>query len=632
MAGIEYRVKLENADWLVSNVKCAATCPVHTRSGNYITLIAEGRFEEAYWYARMPNPFASTCGRICAHPCETTCNRGRLDKPLAIRALKRFLTERYGVESPRALDLKERLGLSKSPIRAEKVAIIGAGPAGLACAHDLALLGYLPVIFEASPVAGGMLRLGIPEYRLSRQLLQREIDYITNLGATIEYNKRLGQDITIEELRKDYSALFIACGAQKARDFQIEGKNLDGVLKGISFLRDINLGNAVDLGKTVVVIGGGNVAFDVARTAIRSASTFEEETSTVSHELMDVARAARFHGAKVHLVCLEPRSGMLADEEEITAAGEEGITLHTSRGPHRIVGKEGKAIGLETLAVKSIFDDEGRFNPTFHEGSVEMINAETVILAIGQATDTSFIGPEQGIELNPNSTIKIDSDTLATTAENIFAGGDAAFGPRSAINAISDGRVAAKSIHAYLSGQPAPQQKVKYSVVHRRQYSPRGDYDIRERVTLPLTPIERRIGIVEIEQTLDEFDAVYEAGRCLHCFYNVSINPENCVLCGRCVEACPMKCIKMVSIHRIEIGAEECNYIEQQQPDFFASRNDGTIAVAIVQDEEACIRCGQCVAACPADACTMMRIELDEGGVTPMLGKQDDKKVLHASA
>jgi len=630
MTGTPYRVKLENADWLVSNVKCAATCPVQTRSGNYITLIAEGRFEEAYWYARTPNPFASTCGRICAHPCETTCNRGRMDKPLAIRALKRFLTERYGVESSRVLDLKERLGLSQAPTRDDKVAIIGAGPAGLACAHDLALLGYRPHIFEASPVAGGMLRLGIPEYRLSRQLLQREIDYITNLGATIEYNKRLGQDITFEELRKDYGALLIACGAQKARDFQIEGNNLDGVLKGISFLRDINLGNEVTLGKTVVVIGGGNVAFDVARTAIRSASTSEEDA--ISHELMDVARAARFHGAKVHLVCLEPRSGMLADEEEITAAGEEGISLHTSRGPQRIVGSDGKVTGLETLAVKNIFDDEGKFNPTFHEGSSETINADTVILAIGQATDASFIGPDQGIELNPNSTIKIDPDTLATTVENVFAGGDAAFGPRSAINAISDGRVAAKSIHAYLSGEPTPKQKVKYSVVHRREYSPRGDYDMRDRVTLPLTPIERRIGIVEIEQTLDETDAVHEAGRCLHCFYNVSINPENCVLCGRCAEACPMECIKMVSADKIEIGAKELNYIEKQQPDFFANRNDGSTAVAMVQDEAACIRCGQCVAACPADACTMMRIELDEGGVTAMLGELDNKKELHASA
>lgn len=632
-----YRIKLEDAGWLVRNVRCADACPVHTRAGRYITLMADGMFEDAYRFARMPNPFASACGRICAHPCEEACNRGRMDAPLAIRALKRFLTERFGVESQRALDLKDRLALKKLPQRSEKVAIIGAGPAGLACANDLALLGYSPVIFEAAPAAGGMLLLGVPEYRLSRQLLQREIDFIANLGVKINLNTKIGRDISLSELRQTYDALFIACGAQKARDLPIEGKDFDGVLKGIDFLRDINLGSDTVLGKTVVVVGGGNVAFDVARTAIRQVTVASDsELSTedpnrpkpgrqagtpladegkAAHEVLDVARAARFLGAEVHLVCLEPKSAMLADDEEVVAAGEEGIFIHNSRGPKRIVGEDGKAVGLETLAVKSIFDDKGRFRPTFYEGSEELIKADTVILAIGQAIDTTFIGPEDDIEISPQGAIKVDPVTLSTTAERIFSGGDSAFGPRIVINAIADGRTAAKSIHSLLTGKPIPEEVVKYTALHRRHYFPRGDYDRRERTWLPMMPVERRIGIVEVELSLDEAAALQESGRCLRCFYNVSINPNKCVLCGRCAEACPMKCIKMVSLDRIELNEEERAYIENSQPEFFSEENGNLPALAMVQDEEACIRCGQCVAACPADACTMMRIELDEGGV-----------------
>ncbi len=610
-----YQLELQDAGWLVANVKCADACPVSTRAGRYIALMAKGKFEEAYWYARMPNPFASTCGRICAHPCEGACNRGLMDKPLAIRALKRFLTERYGVESPRMLDLRARLGLKPASSKGKKVAIVGAGPAGLACAHDLAIMGYSPEIFEASPVGGGMLRLGVPEYRLSRQLLQREIDFIANLGVEIHYNTKIGEDISLQDLRQDYQALFIACGAQMARDLPIKGNDLDGVFKGIDFLREINLGRTVSLGQTVVVIGGGNVAFDVARSAVRRATSGESDPGSATHEVLDVARAARFFGAEVHVVCLEPRSGMLADEEEVEAANDEGVFLHTSTGPDEIIGEGDKVVGLITRAVKSIFDEDGRFNPTFHEGS-EVIKADTVILAIGQAIDTTFIGPKDGVELNPNATIKVDPQTMATSVDNIFAGGDSAFGPRSLINAVSDGRTAAESIHSHLSGQPRPKKLVEYSAVHRRQYSPRGDYDGRERASLPMTPIEHRIGIVEIELALDESSARYEAGRCLHCFYNVSINPDNCILCGRCAEACPMECIKMVSFDRVEADSVEREYIEKTQPKFFTAGGNSQQAVAMIQDEQACIRCGQCVAACPADACTMMRIELDEGGAT----------------
>ncbi len=631
-----YRLELVDAPWLVRNVRCADACPVDTRSGLYITLLADGDFEAAYRYARMPNPFASACGRICAHPCEQACNRSQWDAPLRIRALKRFLTERFGVESRRVSDLRERLELQPAPPRPEKVAIVGAGPAGLACAHDLALLGYRPVVFDSAPVAGGMLRLGVPEYRLPSQLLQREIDFIKSLGVEIRLNVRIGSDVTLEELRRDYAALFLACGAHKARDIPIPGRDLEGVLKGIEFLRRVNLGQEVTLGKRVAVLGGGNVAFDVARAAIREATaevsspeTEPTERAKAAHEALDVARAARFLGAEVHIVCLEPRDAMLADEEEVTAAGEEGIYLHTSRGPKAIVADaQGKVAGVETLAVKSIFDDQGRFSPTYLEGSAEVVEVDTVIMAIGQAVDPGFVGPDDGVGIRPNGTVKVEPETLATSVENVFAGGDAAFGPRIVINAIADGRTTAESIHSYLTGKPVAKAAVEYSALHRRHYLPRGDYDRRPRVALPMLPAERRIGITEVEQCLDEGTAVFEAGRCLHCFYNVAINPHKCILCGRCAEACPVQCIKMVSLDQIDLGSSERAYLAEVQPDYLSddveapdagtpdagTPDAGMPRMAMIQDEEICIRCGQCVAACPADACTMMRIEMGEGG------------------
>ncbi len=623
MTPSKLQLEVVDADWLVRNVRCADACPVDTRSGLYITLLADGDHEAAYRYARAPNPFASACGRICAHPCEEACNRSRWDTPLQIRALKRFLTERYGVESRRASDLRERLDLHPAKARSESIAIIGAGPAGLACAHDLALLGYRPVVLEASSVVGGMLRLGIPEYRLSSQLLQREVDFITALGAEIRLGCQVGRDVSVEDMRRDFDAIFVACGAQKSRDLPIPGKELIGVEKGIDFLREVNLGRDMTLSKRVVVIGGGNVAFDVARAAIREATSDIAEHQEEAHQALDVARAARFLGAEVHVVCLEPRSGMLADEEEVIASDQEGVHLHTSRGPQRILGKDGKVVGLETLAVESIFDQHGRFAPSFREGSEEVIETETVILAIGQAVDSGFVGPQVGVELNRNGTIKVDPETLATTADGIFAGGDAAFGPRIAIDAVADGRTAAGSIHAHLSGRPIPKPIVEYTAVHRRHYFPRGDYDRRERVLLPMVPIERRIGIAEVEECLDEPTALLEAGRCLHCFYNVSINPQKCVLCGRCAEACPVRCIKMVSIDHIVLGEEERAFLDRVQPAYLSDDSD-LPRMAMVQDEELCIRCGQCVAACPADACTMMRVEMGEGGVSKIAAEEGD--------
>ena len=261
------QLRFVNLEWLDSNFPCMAACPVHTEAGRYVSLIEEGRYQEAYHVARRPNPFASICGRICAAPCETSCRRSTIDQPIAIRALKRFVTERFGVESMVDLEkLKEVFGTTvrKNGI---KVAVIGAGPSGLSCAHDLALLGYEVTVFEAQPVAGGMLRLGIPEYRLPRELIRLEINAILSLGVDLRLNSAVGRDFTLSTLKKDgFRAVFIAIGSHKSRDLRIEGVELDGVFRAVDFLLNVNLGFRVDLGQKVIVVGGGNVAIDVART------------------------------------------------------------------------------------------------------------------------------------------------------------------------------------------------------------------------------------------------------------------------------------------------------------------------------------------------------------------------------
>ena len=261
------RTKLVDLEWLESNFPCMQACPVHTQAGRYVSLIAQGRYEEAYRYARVPNPFASICGRVCGHPCEPACRRGQFDSPISIRALKRFVTERHGPESRNPVDVFPERPRAFHP---EKIAIIGSGPAGMSAAHDLALLGYPVTVFEAAPVPGGMMHLGIPEYRLPRDVLQAQIREILDLGPELRLNMRLGRDFSLEDLRRQgYKAVLLAFGLHRSRDLNLPGHELDGVVKGIDFLLNVNLGYRFSIGKRVVVIGGGNVAIDVARSAMR---------------------------------------------------------------------------------------------------------------------------------------------------------------------------------------------------------------------------------------------------------------------------------------------------------------------------------------------------------------------------
>jgi formate dehydrogenase beta subunit len=632
----EARTKLVDLDWLESNFPCMKACPVHTQAGRYVSLIAEGRYEEAYRYARTPNPFASICGRVCGHPCERDCRRGKFDSAISIRALKRFLTERYGPESRNPIEMFPEKPAVTHP---EKVAVIGSGPAGLSAAHDLALLGYAVTVFEAAPIPGGMLHLGIPEYRLPRDVLQAQIREILDLGPELRLNMRLGKDFTLADLRSQgYEAVLLAFGLHRSRDLSVPGNDLDGVVKGIDFLLNVNLGYRFSIGKKVVVIGGGNVAIDVARSALRQQqkltletlsssllpdSLSESEMSVAMKELMDVSRAALRMGAhEVHLVCLESREEMPAFGEEIVEGLEEGLKIHPSLGPRRFVGAKGKLTGLETVRCTSVFDANHRFNPVFEEGSESVIACDTVILAIGQASDVSFLKLEDGVETTRQGTIKIDPETLMSTAPGIFAAGDIAFGPRLIISAVADGKRAAEGIDRYLRGpdwKPKPKHVLITVLDHHEMAA---HFDEYSRLPVPVIPIDRRTGVAEVESGYTEKQAREEASRCLRCWINTIFDGNEaegteCILCGGCVDVCPENCLSLVPLNRFNFSgetkarlSEQAQYYSQALQHLEPGHLGATEGSVMVKDETICIRCGLCAERCPAHTITMEAFEV----------------------
>ncbi|MGB2626941.1 MAG: FAD-dependent oxidoreductase [Candidatus Acidiferrum sp.] len=625
------RTKLVDLEWLESNFPCMQACPVHTQAGRYVALIAEGKFEDAYRYARRPNPFASICGRVCGHPCEPACRRGQFDLPISIRALKRFVTERYGPESRNPIDV---FSDTPRPKRTEKIAVIGSGPAGMSAAHDLALLGYPVTIFEAAAVPGGMMHLGIPEYRLPRDVLNAQIREILDLGPELKLNMRLGRDFTLEDLRRQgYKSVLMAFGLHRSRDLNLPGNELDGVVKGIDFLLNVNLGYRFEVGKKVVVIGGGNVAIDVARSAMREQQKMTEghlpneltssEMDVAMKEFMDVSRAALRMGAReVQLVCLESRAEMPASEEEIHEGLLEGMKLQPSLGPKQFVGEKGRLTGLEVTKCLSVFDENRRFNPKFAEGTEFVIPCDTVILAIGQSSDVSFLKPEDGIETTRQGTLKIDPNTLMTTAPGVFAAGDIAFGPRLIINAVADGKKAALEIDKFLRG-PEWKPKSKYvQITVLDHHEMVAHYDEYSRLGVPVLPIDRRTGVAEVETGYTEAEARTEASRCLRCWINTifegnEASGTECILCGGCVDVCPESCLSLVPLKDFAFTEEDkerlvaekdlrpvdLQHISPEELD----RMEGSV---MVKDETICIRCGLCAERCPAHTISMEAFEV----------------------
>ncbi len=634
---MKYHIKVPDLLWYRTNILCMEACPVHTDSGKYIQLIGKGLDKDAYLVARSSNPFASVCGRICAAPCEDACRRGKIDEPITIRSLKRFVTEKYGVESHAAHTQDLLIEDEKIPhgsiwplhipsivksVRAEKdskVAIIGGGPSGLACAHDLVLRGYNVTIFEASNSLGGMLKTAIPEYRLPKDILRKETEFILSLGVEVKFNSPLGTDFGLKELEESgYQAIYVSVGAQQSRNLQIEGMELKGVYNAIDYLLNINQGYKMDLGKKTLVIGGGLVALDSARTALREAlsSLSDSDEAQLAIDIsadagvmltaIDVARSALRRGTlKVNVASLEsfqemPASRTVQGKEEFEDSETEGVVYHPSLGPKRLIGENGKIKAVEFLKVGRIFDEQGRFNPELIPNTEITIEADSVILAIGQAPDLSFIKPEDGVEITPEGTIKVDPVTLASTREGIFAGGDSAFGARILIEGAANGKLAARSIDKYLSNEKNNKRNytVAIKVLSPSDYEKPKEYELQKRVTPPKILLEQRVGVNEVEHSFKEIEARTQAQRCLVCHINTIYDSELCILCGACVDHCPNNCLKLLPYS--EIDFENSKAVPKNMEGI--KSNEFT---AMIKDEITCIRCGLCASVCPSGAMTM---------------------------
>ena len=614
-------------------IACQVACPVHTDARGYVRAIAAGRFEEAYLIARGPNPFASICGRICGAPCEAACRRGRIprvddhghffgvDQPIAIRALKRFACESAGVDVrppgtvldavrtfvPNvAADAEEMAALLRAytrggfePARGQPIAIIGAGPAGLSAAHDLALIGFKPVVFDSEPVAAGMLAVGVPEYRLPRELIKREVAVIEALGAEIRTGVTVGKDISFDALRRAHAAVIIAVGAKRSRALGLPGERGPRVYGGVDLLRAVAVGEPIDLGHEVVVIGGGNVAYDVARTVVRQAA-------------YDAARtAARLPGTRrVRLVSLETLEEMPADTVEIREGDEEGVERMNGWGPIEI---QRDASGNVTAALfrrcTRVYDEQRRFSPIFEDGDRQSVSCDTVLVAAGQTTDLGFLkeGGADVEEFRPGWP-KVDSDTLATTAAGIFVAGDLAHGTRLLIDAVASGKKAARSVYRHVTGHTIRPEAVEAYVPldrYRREFN----YEAIRRAELPTRPAIERLtspgALVELGYTAEQ--ARREATRCLDCGVTPVFDGMRCVLCGGCVDVCPTSCLKLVSLDAIEPSVDVDAAIER----ILGADTDRAENSAILKDEDRCIRCALCAMRCPVEAITMERVQFN---------------------
>jgi len=482
---------------------CKATCPAHVSVQGFIALTREGKYREALELFKEAHPFPAICGRVCHHPCEGVCTRGDTDEPLEIQYIHRFLADHdFSQDEPFVPDTAQD--------REERVAVVGAGPAGLSAAYFLRKEGYQVTVFEKLPVAGGMMAVGIPAYRMPRDVLAAEIRVIEDMGVSIRTGVTFGEDVTLESLRDDgFKAVFLGTGLHLSRGLNVEGEDLPGVLKGVDFLRDVALGNEVSLKKRVIVIGGGNVAIDVALTAMRKGAD------------------------QVSLVCLEQPDEMPAWDYEVEEALEEGVSISNGLGPRRFLEKNGVLSGVEFMACTSVFDETGRFNPEYDETDLTTMEGETVIVAIGQAADLSF-AEKEGITTSPQGGVQADPVTLEVPGkEGIFAGGDLFYGPRSVVEAVECGKEAAKSIYRYLNGLDLREGREKDWTYEKPEVT---EEPFTQRTPMrQLSPEERLGNFKEIALGFNEEEARGESERCLKCGI--------CSECYQCVKACVAEAI-----------------------------------------------------------------------------------------
>jgi NADPH-dependent glutamate synthase beta subunit-like oxidoreductase len=602
----KYQVRILGIEEYQALTACQSACPLGTDTKRYVKAITEGDYEKGYLIARQTNPLVSVCSRVCTAPCEKSCRKAGEGSPVDIRALKRFVCDRHGVASPQAVakrldELSKRDGRmsdrtgnhivrllrraweerkgSREP--AARVAIVGSGPAGLSAAHDLALLGYRVTIFEAASMPGGQLMTGIPGFRLPKEIVRQEIEAILGLGVELRLNSPIGGEVSLAGLRdQGYEAVFVTIGLQDAMRLPLAGSDLQGVYNGIEYVRDHE---RLPVGKTCIVIGGGGVAIDCAQHALRQGAQ------------------------RVMIACLESWETMPASISDKEDAQEEGIVFHPSLGPQRITGKDGRATGVEFLRVSSVFDAEGRFSPTFVPDSATVLEADTVILAVGQSSTVPSLSGMEGLETTPAGLIRANED-MSTNLPGVFAGGDVRWRfARNATEAIADGQRAARAIHGYLGGKELRVRKKGYMKALPEFENSRCETIAPAKV--PRRAAGERVRTrEEISLGFDEAQARQQAARCRQCNVQTVFDRSRCLLCGTCADTCPRGALKLVRMADIggdaSVGKLTDALAKQSRP----ARG----MTAIIKDESRCINCGTCAGRCPGTAITMAEFHCEE--------------------
>jgi NADPH-dependent glutamate synthase beta subunit-like oxidoreductase/ferredoxin len=576
----EFLVQPVNASWLQCNIECQEACPVGTNCRGYLNLAAEGRFEEGYILSREPNPVAAMCAYVCSAPCERACRRGDIDRPLAIRAMKRFLVEWH-----EASGIPDEMP-AITP-RDSSVAVVGAGPAGLAVARELAVVGHQVTVFDALPYAGGTMLIGVPAFRLPREAIEMDVRLIERLGVHFVFNTRIGRDITFEELRERFDAVAITAGAMDPVPLDVPGNDLAGIQYGVEFMRQANLGEPLEVGADVVVIGGGYTAMDCSRTSLR-------------------------HGAtNVTIAYRRTRSELVVDEEELGETEREGVRMEFLASPVELLGEDGRLTGVRFVRNKlGEPDATGRRAPVPIPGSEFVVKADTVIPAVSQAADNTFLPVESSFDIN-RGRVKVDPGTYATNVKGVFACGDFVTGPTTLIEAAGHGKKCAYAIDRYLSGRSTVEVAANVRIISSWRHEMPELYDVLPRQHVPMVPLQARMPSTDpevnfttpVERGYGATAAVAESTRCLMCNYNIWFDGFRCVLCGACADVCPEGVIHMIDINQMKA--------EGTLPEL-ADAYGWDQGAAMVLDEERCIRCALCVKRCPYDAITMERFELQE--------------------
>lgn len=573
-----YRSEEVNPDWYKTNIPCQVGCPARTDVSNYIGLISQGRFDEAYVLNRRSNVVPGVLGRTCARPCEPVCRRNKIDgKPVSICWLKRASHDHREYRH-----LPERPKVTKD----QKVAVIGAGSAGIAAARELAEMGYPVTVYDSYPAPGGMMVGGIPVWRLPREVTQEECDeYLDALGVEVKLNTAIGKDIQLTDLMNQFDATYIAAGCMLSNPLtdpynkEVPGGELFGVVPGLPFLEKVNFGEPVYVGKRVAVLGGGFTAMDCCRSAMR------------------------FGAEKVYVLYRRSKEEMPSDEYEVDEAMLEHVEFIYLCSPVEVLSQDGEHVSGLKMVRNRLGDPDpsGRRKAVPVNGSEFVLDVDTVISAFGQYADTSWIpAQELGLEVNRWGIPLVDRDTWMTSKSGLFAGGDFTEGSRNLISAIADGRDAATAINRYLGGADSRADAPTEIELPDFRRGMVDDYESIPYQTIPALPLQKRFSITaEAETGYSPEEAITQARRCLQCQLNIMIDPSICILCSGCVDICPYDCISMQGLTRVVKG----------DPLHQLAGSDWEGGADMIIDEEKCIRCGLCIVRCPTDAISMVQFQ-----------------------